>query len=367
MGEKMNYDIFQTYRKAFRLEEIKVIGRDVSLDGTYIHIVGMGCRQKCDNEGTFLYVLEEQSLQGEHIVCRANQTKRQFMLESAAVNRNNGKALHISEIEIGGEHFELQGGSMGNLSQAEFAEAYFFFQQMIENGWSIPEESPFYRLDWNCIGLAELRLSESGEKLPELTGAVSQLTLWPTSRDYIVQVPVRLERGKTAELRFVLEEDGEEIVCYINQVKLLEPLKEEQKKFNDAQYQERILQHVSAEEFETMKKTALDSIKAQCPAGMGYFTVEYECTKDNFSAQFYAAEELDCIREPAKTTVIGGSSGPTSVILMGGKSNPDQETGPHGMRSRCAMIQHAVPVGTEILEAELFMMIEMIPGRTYRF
>ena len=176
-------------------------------------------------------------------------------------------------------------------------------------------------------------------------------------------MPVQLERGKTAELRFALEEGGEEIVCYVNQVGMSQPLLEQQERFEDAKYREMALQYQTIEEFENMKKSVLNALEEQCPAGMGYFTVEYECTGEGLSAQFYTVAELDGVSEPAKTHVIGGSTGVTTIMMMGGK--PEQEIGPHGLRSRTTVVQTVVPVETQTLAAELFLVIETIPEKEY--
>lgn len=348
----MNYDTFQSYMEVFRFEEVSIIGKDISIDGEPVHIVGMG-RKK---EGTVLYLLEQRPSLEEQPVWQPDQTTRESMLESARVNEGN--ALHIDKIKIGEDSLEFQGGNGGNLAQMEYTEAYFFFQQMMEKGWSLSEESPFYHLEWKCMELVALHLKDSDlkdsdQKLPSLTGKIERVTLGPTHRSYVIQRPVRLERGKTSQLSLFLEEEQEEIVCYINQVNMMEPLMEEQKRFADAQYQERALQCVTREEFEEMKRTTLALIEAECPRGMGYFTVEYECTKENFSAQFYPVTYLDRIPEP--------KAGGTAMLMMGGK--PEEETGPHGLRNRCAVIQCAVPIATEVLDAELFMMNEVIPER----
>ena len=343
----MNYDTFQSYMKAFCFEEVSIIGKDISIDGEQIHIVGMG-RKK---EGTFLYILEQQPSPEENPVWKPGQTKRESMLDSSG--RHEGNALHINKIKIGEDTFKFQGGSGGYLAQLEFVEAYFFFQQMMEKGWRLSEDSPFYRLEWNRMGLVSLRLTDVCERLPVLTGEVEQVTMGTTHKSYIIQKAVRLEQGETNQLCFSLEEDGEEVICYINRVRMMEPLIEEQRRFDDVQYQERALQYVTREEFEEMKKTALTSVGAECPMGMGYFTVEYECTRENLSAQFFATTDLDRIPEP--------KNGATSMLMMGGR--PDQETGPHGLRNRCAVVQYAVPVGTKALDAELFMMMETIPEK----
>ena len=361
----MNYNAFQTYLEIFRLDEVKVIGKDVMLDDVCIHIVGMGLRKECHNKGAFLYILEEQPLQEKYTSSRNIQTKRESMLESGRTDQKSGGSLYIRQIKIGETCYSFQGGSVGGLMQADFVQAYLLFQQMMEKGWRIPQTSPYYEMDWNHIGLSELRLNGIYDKLPELTGEIGQLTLGSTSRQYAVQIPVTLERGKTAELRFSLEEGGEEIICYINQVGMSQPLQEQQERFQDAQYQEMALQHLSIEEFEKMKKSVLDALEEQCPAGMGYFTVEYECTKEGFSAHFDTAEELDRISAPVETQIIGGSTGVTTIMMMGGK--PEQETGPHGLRNRSTVVQAVVPVETQTLAAELFLMIETIPEKVYCF
>lgn len=361
----MDYQLFQTFLKISRFDEIQIIGKDVMLDDACIHIVGMGLRKEGPNKGPYLYIFEEQPQQEECTACRHNQTKRESMLESEHTDRSSSKALHIRQIKIGETYYSFQGGSMRSLLQADFVQAYLFIQQMTENGWCIPKESPFYEMDWHHIALAELRLNGVYDNLPELKGEIGQVTLGMTSRQYTVQIPVQLERGKTAELRFSLEEGGEEIVCYINQVGMSQPLQEQQERFQDVQFREIALQHQSIEEFERMKKSVLDALEEQCPAGMGYFTVEYECTRENFSAQFYAVEELDRVWESVGTQIIGGSTGVTTILMMGEK--PDPETGPHGLRSRSTVVQSAVPVETQTLAAELFFMIETIPEKDYHF
>lgn len=345
--------MFCNYSGVFRYEEVKIIGKDLCVDGRWIHIVSMGRREG----NAYLCILEQQPALEEQPAWKPNATNRESMLET--VKEPDASALHINKIMIGENTFELQGGIGGNIAQqAEMAQAYIFFQQMIENGWSVSEESIFYQLDWKRMGLVELRLMDSSKKLPELTGEIRKMTFGPASRNHIIQMPVRLERGKTNQLQFTLQEGGEEIICYIDQVGMIEPLIEEQRRFEDTQYREKALQRITIEEFDKIKKTALETLEADCPRGMGYFTVEYECTDENLSAQFYAVADLNRISEPRQ--------GGTSMLMMGGRST-GSETGPHGYRSRCRVIQYAVPVDTNVLDAELFMMIELIPGKEVVF
>ena len=89
----MNYNAFQTYLEIFRLDEVKVIGKDVMLDDVCIHIVGMGLRKECHNKGAFLYILEEQPLQEKYTSSRNNKTKKQSMLESGRTDQKSGGSL----------------------------------------------------------------------------------------------------------------------------------------------------------------------------------------------------------------------------------------------------------------------------------
>ncbi len=145
----MNYEVFQTYLKIFRFDEVKVIGKDVMLDDTCIHVVGMGFRRESDNKGPYLYLLEEQPQQEECAGCSHNQTKRETMLESGRGNQNDRKALHISQIQIGETCYTFQGGGMGNLMQADFVQAYLLFQQMMEAGGAYRKRLRFMR--WTGI------------------------------------------------------------------------------------------------------------------------------------------------------------------------------------------------------------------------
>lgn len=47
----MNFDMFQGYFRAFRLDEVKIIGKDVTLDGECLHVVGIGRKRNVTMEG----------------------------------------------------------------------------------------------------------------------------------------------------------------------------------------------------------------------------------------------------------------------------------------------------------------------------
>ena len=94
----MNYNAFQTYLEIFRLDEVKVIGKDVMLDDVCIHIVGMGLRKECHNKGAFLYILEEQPLQEKYYDLLENPEKLKEIYESGAKKAQKKANKIVNEV-----------------------------------------------------------------------------------------------------------------------------------------------------------------------------------------------------------------------------------------------------------------------------
>lgn len=343
----MDYKTFQQYQEIYRFDEAKIIGKDICTDDGWIHIVSLTRR----DHKAYFYVLEQQDELDEMSRGERNMTHRESMLRH--VKENSGSALCIKNVKIGRDEFEMQSGNCGNLGQQENIEAFIFFQKMMAHGWSLSEESPFYSLSWNRMGLAELELADEYEKLPELFGEIS-FTARTAHRTHILELPVRLERGGTSLQRFSIEEKGE-VLFHINRVDVMNPREELMKTFDSPQYREMVLQHWTQEEFEKKRQSVLEMIEKECPKGMGYFAVEYECTADELSAQIYATELLDSVLEPKNYT---------SALFL--HTKPEEETGPHGLRSRCVIVQHPVPLEAEALDAEIFTVVEAFPDKTYR-
>lgn len=343
----MDYKTFQEYREIYRFDEAKIIGKDICTDDGWIHIVSLTRR----DHKAYLCVLEQQDWPDEMPCGERGMTHRESMLRHA--RENGGAALGIKQVKIGADEFQMQSGSCGNLGQQENIEAFIFFQQMMTEGWSLSEESPFYSLSWNRMGLAELELADEYEKLPELRGEIS-FTARTAHRTHVLELPVRLERGGAGQQSFLIEGKGE-VLCHINRVDVINPREDVMKTFDSPQYREMVLQHWTLEEFEERRKSILEMVEAECPEGMGYFAVEYECTADELSVQIYAAELLDSVPEPKDHT---------SALFL--HTKPEKETGPHGLRSRCVIVQHPVPLETEVLDAELFTVVETFPEKTYR-
>lgn len=343
----MDYDMFLKYQEIYRFDETKIIGKDVRTDEGWMHIVGLTRRDR----QAYLYVLEQQDGSDEMPCRERNLTNRESMLRHASENRGN--AISIKNVKIGGNEFEMQGGSCGNLGQQENIEAFFFFQQMTAEGWRLSEESPFYCLSWNRIGLAALEIADEYEKLPELFGEIG-FTVGTTHRTHILQLPVRLERGSVSLHRFSIGGKGE-VLCYINRVDVMNPREEVKKSFDNPQYRKMARQHLTEKEFEENRQKVFEMIEEEFPEGKGCFAVEYECTADELSAQIYAAELLDSVPEPKN-----------HAFAMFLHTKPDEKTGPHGLRNRCVIVQHPVPLEAEALDAEIFSVVEAFPDKTYR-
>ncbi|MDE7276504.1 MAG: hypothetical protein K2N98_06585, partial [Lachnospiraceae bacterium] len=89
-------------------------------------------------------------------------------------------------------------------------------------------------------------------------------------------------------------------------------------------------------------------LEQDCPRGMCYLGIEYECTLEG-SLAFYDRAFLES--EPRI------SQGSASVMMM--LLRPDEPTGKHGLRQHGCVIQTPVAPEVRQLEAELFRFDEM--------
>lgn len=351
----MNYKYFyQMYQRA-QYDEVKVIARDAQLAGAPAHIAAATRQKGC----ICLYILEESIPLSECGDCEPSRrkTNRETMIEGKLRASREESAIHITSMKAGDCEIQFSGGTAGNLMDGgDPSETYIWFMKMIEQGWRLPEESHFYNLPWNHVALAVLTNADapqaSPEALPDFEGEI-ELVTGKTSHDTLLQIPVQLTVGTPQEIPFT-DENGEEKICYINDVRLENILQKERKRFADEAYRAKMLAHVTEEELQEMEQLVLSTLERDCPEGMCFISVEYEC-EDDLAVQFYAADYLGAIPEPNE-----GSC--TSLIFM---SHPEQEYGPHGLKNRICIIQYAVPVGTNVLDAELFEVVRTIPERTF--
>lgn len=365
----MNFDRFQKLYQIAQYEEIKVIGKDINIDNKPLHIIAMA---KQHQGQMYLYTLEEAAPIAGLGRDYREKTNRESMVSSA--DRDRERFFNIAKIKVGSDEIEMQGARSGVIMQGDYEDTFLFLMKMAEQGWKIPEQSHFYKMDWKQVALTvhDVATKEKVQQLSEMKSkgltvpdmvappenlsdfgeeTKMEITLAKTCKNQLLQIPVKLEIGAAKQIPFT-DDNGEQATCYINEVKLEDVLEEAEEHFTDSAYREKMLQYCTEREFEEHRDSILRTIKEDCPEGMCYISITYECTSE-VSLQFYAKEYLDTIPEPKNHC--------SSLVFLW---NSEQGEGPHGLKNRFCMIQHAVPRDTKYIDAELFMAIRTIPEKT---
>lgn len=355
---------FEQMRLAYRVfDEVMPIGRTVEWEGKAYHIAGLTRLEKQAE----MYILEILSEKAETL---DSGTAESALTESGAAetsgdadrqerhtNRKSMKVVpaecplfNIMSIKLGERELETSSANSGPLALNEGcavdadSENFFLFYEMMRAGWELSEDSPFLTMDWNALGLTRLTFRTEIENLPVLDEKQEILVKWGRrTKQHYVEMPVCLTVGEEAELNFVIA-DGRQGVCYINRVYPIDIWKENEENFKNPRY----LEIMTAEELEKQKEEFFRNLEQDCPRGMCYLGIEYECTLEG-SLAFYDRAFLES--EPRI------SQGSASVMMM--LLRPDEPTGKHGLRQRGCVIQ--TPVASEVrqLEAELFRFDEM--------
>lgn len=333
----MNFNYFYKLHERTDFDEIKVIGKEVEKEGRLYYILGMTRKERRAS----LYVLEMAAdVKKEKEECIPQGTPRES-LKSNMSRKKQSFFMHVRELQCAGKSYEMAGATSGLLKYNDPYETCILFLRMREAGWKVSEESLFYDADWDSLAVTNMELRGDWDSLPEWTENMQVLAdIMP--EENAIEIPVVLECGKTNVLEFKLA-DGSTAVCYINKVDTMDVWEEEEKKFADSAYRERMLQHVTQEELEEMQQHLFETLEQQCPRGKCYMVVEYECTKE-LSLNFFDREYLDTVPTPKK-----GSA--ASVLMM---YKPDAETGVHGLKLRGCVIQKPLEQEERTLEAELF-------------
>lgn len=343
----MNFAFFDVVYSNAQFDAIKVIGKDIEKNGRLYHIIGMTLKEK----KATVYVLEQKECSFEEEYFQ-ERTPRMDLKRNMEERQNSSFFMHIREfraLEEGKEAtvYEVESAASGPMKNSDYCEAMMLFLRMCEAGWHISNDSVFYEAGWDSLVLTQIELRGELETLPDWTKEM-QVQVDCIPENGVIEQSVQLECGMASEIPFYLE-NGTQAICYINKVYLLDVWAEEEKKFADPVYRERMLQHVSEEQLEQMKEQLFAALEPQCPRGKHYMVLEYECTED-ISLAFYDKAYLDGIEKPKK--------GSTSVLLM--RVKPDEETGTHGLKLRGCVIQKPLDAETKELEAELFSYSKMI-------
>ena len=137
--------------------------------------------------------------------------------------------------------------------------------------------------------------------------------------------------------------DGSKVQCHINQVTLVDVWAEARKSFGDEELRKRFTE----EQLREMENSYYQVLRQNCPEGMCYVGIEYECSKD-ISLQFYERAFLDSYPE--------SRSGSATFFVMSVK--PDKKTGSHGLALRGTDIAVPVPPDTTAVSVELLFYME---------
>ena len=340
----MNFKHFDRLLMEASCDEVKVIGRDVELDGHYVHIIGMTLKDK----RAFVYALEfvdHPYAEEENFQSLTDKTHRQQMKDSYE-NEKDIAFLRVREFHSNGKVYAVAGASSSITEDYNMAEHMLFYLMMREHGWKMPKESPLYTSDWECLQMSVIELRDELEELPDW-GMDLEVVKDSYSKTELLEIPIMLTCGEHPVISFRLG-DGTQAECYINKICLKDVWADHERRFKDEEYINRVLEQVSMEELQKMKNQCEEALIADCPRGKCYMLVEYECSRD-VAINFYATSYLD-----SKPKVHSG--GATSLLIM---HRPDTKEGTHGLKLCGCVIQTPIEPDATSLEAELFSYTEI--------
>jgi len=345
----MDFKYFDRILKKASYDEVKVIGRDVKLDGHYAHIIGMTLKDK----QAFVYALElmeHPDAEEEVFHSITDKTHRQQMKDNYE-NEKDIAVLRVREFHSNGKVYEVAGANSSVTKNYNMAEHILIYLMMREHGWKMPVESPLYKSDWECLQMSVIKLRDEMEELPDW-GMDLEIVKDSHAKTELLEIPVTLTCGEHPVIPFHLN-DGTQAECYINKIYLHDIWADHERRFADEEYKNKVLEHISEEEFQKMKEQSEKALLADCPRGKCYMLVEYECSTD-VAINFYATSYLD-----SKPRVHPG--GATSLLIL---HRPDAEEGTHGLKLRGCVIQTPLEPDITSLEAELFSYTEIVKQDT---
>ena len=244
---------FRTLEEAHQTwQEIRVIGRTIERKGKKYHMVGMTLADEAK-----LYILEpyEESEHGRH--------RRKGIRNHRRILKEQGNPdvcyLHCSDIYLGKERLQVQGGSSGPLMDSflDYGNVQLFLA-MMSAGWVVPEW--LKHMAWERLQLVTLEIADR-QTLPN----VSEKTLVtirhrPDPIQHILEKTVTLTVGKSRSFRF-LDHSGDSVACYINRVTLIDVWNELEEQFNHTRYTEGL----SPEQLRQVKRSCFEALEQSCP------------------------------------------------------------------------------------------------------
>ena len=215
------------------------------------------------------------------------------------------------------------------------------FFAMMRAGWIVP--AWLKEAEWSELQLVELDIPDV-KKLPAYSPAMPiTIVHQPDFLRHIVEKTITLRVGGKRSFRFT-DHYGEEVLCHINAVYLIDLWKETEERFSDPKYTENIL----PEQLQTAKKHCYEALEQCCPREMRYVGIEYACSKE-ISLQFYSKAYLKAYPGQQNRRASVG------VCLK-----PDLKTGAHHLPLKGCVMEGCVSADTAIIPGELFCYTEKI-------
>lgn len=328
----MNFLFLEGFHQKWK--DILVIGKTIERDNKKYHIIGMTLSDEAR-----LYIIEP--------YIESKNTTRKGIYNQRRVLKKQEKIdccyLHCSTFYLGNEKLQVQGGTGGSLtySSDDYKTIQLFFD-MMSAGWVIPEW--LKNEDWNNLQLVTLNISHI-EKLPKYSPDIPITIIHkPEPIQHILEKTVTLNVGKTSSFYF-MDNYKDKVQCYINNVTLIDVWKHTEEQLSDPKLLERFL----PDELQQAKEHSYKALEQNCPKGMCYIGIEYECSKD-LNLTFYSKQYLKSCPETHQKS--------SSFFLM--RLKPDKEIGIHNFPLKGCVIQTPVPPNTFKIPAELFLYFEKV-------
>ncbi|MCM1047201.1 MAG: hypothetical protein NC433_02100 [Clostridiales bacterium] len=319
-------------------KDILVIGKTIERDGKKYHIIGMTME-----EDARLYIIEPYEEQKR----RNLQTKRTQRMLLKEHETKSFSYLHCREFRIGNKKLRIQGGSGGALIPENYEEIKLFLD-MMDAGWNVPEW--LKNEEWDRLQLVTLRI-DNIKRLPKYSPDMPiTVKHGPDWEKHLLNraKTITLEIGKPLSFRFTAH-DGEKVQCHINNVTLIDVWEDAGKQFSDAKskYRERF----TKEQLQEIERHYYEALEQNCPKGMCYIGIEYECSRD-INLQFYSKDYLESYPE--------SHNGSASFVMM--RLKPDKKKGTHGMLLKGYAVATPFPPDTTTASVELLFYMEKTEG-----
>ena len=342
----MTFEFLQQARVEF--DEIQAIGKTVERAGRYYHIVGMTRHGNVAQ----LYILQEEEKRKEEKQKENfekncdNRKKRPYSnRELMKMVRCGNYFDTVLSICVAGQEIAASGSActecLGTIN--ENYENAFLFYEMMKAGWKLPQEDLFRQMEFSKIWMETISFRLGCEKLPDWGEGKVVLRHRRGDRRYLLEQPICLRIGQEDEVEFSLDGYRNEI-CYIQKVYPIDVWETLEERFRDPQ----VLERFGEEELQQMKNNFFNGLEQECPKGMCYLGIEYECTRKG-SILFYAKAFLEEQERP--------HCGSTRFLVI----KPDEPVGNHGLPLHGCVIQVPVSLKIKQMDAELFQFIEPVP------